>query len=429
MRRSPATRLVVVLAALSSACSATVDGTTADGGSVAPDAPAAPDLPGASDAPTGPCRWRAGEAVVLPAVTSAAPHRALLDVRPAEGGAWVLTADDAGGDRQPDVALERIDASGRRRTDGVVRFPSGFAPSSASLAVDEPTGRRAVLEEVRDTSGGTCAITLLGARGNPSARREIAFPMGGFALAGCRDLLVNSVGFTFLAEQVRALWGASVVQLDPAGATPAQDAPAVLDGFPPVPFARFGLADGSFVLVTRETINPQPRLSRLLVRRYDERGAARGETHALANTLDTLRDSTIIEADGGLLAFWEQAPAVTPDTFGVSVRALDADGRPRGEARLIWPPSFYRGGLAAAFAQGDVLAVGVFGSERGPPVVTPLAPDGTRRDTAVAIPALAATRFEALRIVATPAGALVVYTTDPGVYPNRLVAVPLSCDR
>jgi hypothetical protein len=436
MRRSPATPLVVVLAALSSACPATVDGTTADAGPpapdvpVAPDAPDAPDAPVAADAPTGPCRWRAGEAVVLPAVTSAAPHRALLDVRPAEGGAWVLTADDAGGDRQPDVALERIDASGRRRADGVVRFPSGFAPSSASLAVDEPTGRRAILEEVRDISGGTCAITLLDARGNPSARREIAFPGGGFSLAGCRDLLVNSVGFTFLAEQVRALWGASVVQLDPAGATPAQDAPAVLDGFPPVPFSRFGLADRSFVLVTRETLNPQPRLSRLHVRRYDERGAARGETHTLANTLDTLRDSTLVEAGDGLLALWEEAPAATPGAFGVSVRALDADGRPRGEARPAWAPGFYQGGLAAAFAQGDVLAGGIVGSGRLSPVVTPLGPDGTRRGDEVAIPLVAgATRVEALRLVATPTGALAIYTTDPGANPNRLVAVPLVCDR
>lgn len=412
---------LLALAMLSSGCPSTVDGTVSDGGA---------DVPVAlRDAPSGPCRWRAGEAVVLPAIGSAMAHRTLLDARSAEGGAWVLTADDAGGDREPDVALERVDASGHRRAGGAVRLPPGDAPSSASLAVDDALGRRAVLYEVRDLRGASCAITLLDALGNPSARRPISFPMGGFALAGCRDLLANGAGYTFLAEQVRALWGASVVQLDAAGETPAQMAPAVLDGWPEVSFERFGLADRSFVLASREAPGPQPRMSRVHLRRFDEAGNALADSQTPVATVREVRDLVVVGAGGSLLALWEEGTAAPP-AYGVVARALDAEGRPRGEAIAVLPSRFYEGGLAAAEAQGDVLVGGIAGSGVGLPGVIPLAPDGTPRGDVVAIPMPpGATGVERLRIVATPSGALVVFTTDPGRHPNRLVAVPIACER
>lgn len=428
MRPMPHTRPTLVAAMLSSACSATIGGTIADGG---PDAgPRRPvDSALAMDVPAGPCRWRVGAAVVLPAITSSAPHRSILDARPAEGGAWVLTSDDAGGDRQPDVALERVDASGNRRADGAVRFPSGYSPSRASLAVDEPLGRRAVLEEVRELRGASCGLTVLDARGNPSPARVIAFPTGGFSLSGCRDLQANGAGYTFLAEQIRALWGVSVVQLDAEGQTPAQLAPSVLDGFPEVLFARVGLPDRSFVLTSKETLGPLPRRTRLHLRRHDERGAALGDVQTPLDTLRAVRAFTVTGGVDALVALWEEADASTAP-YHVVVRALGPDGSPRGEARPLASPDDYQGGLAATWASGDVLAAGLFGSGVPRPVVTPLSPEGSPRGDALPIPVPpGATRVERVRLVATPSGALALYTTDPGSFPNRLVAVPLTCER
>lgn len=428
MRPTTDNRPLLVVAMLTSACPATIGGTMADGGpDVGPRLPV--DSAPSEDVPAGPCRWRAGAAVVLPAITSSAPHRSILDARPAEGGAWVLTSDDAGGDRQPDIALERVDASGSRRADGAVRFPSGYSPSSASLAVDEPLGRRAVLEEVRALRGAHCGLTVLDARGNPSPARTIAFPTGGFSLSGCRDLLANEAGYTFLAEQIRALWGVSVVQLDAEGQTPAQVAPSVLDGFPEVLFARVGLPDRSFVLTSKETLEPPPRRTLLHLRRYDGRGLPRGEVQTPLETLRAVRAFTVAGGVDALMALWEEADA-SAAPYRVVARALGADGSPRGEARPLASTGDYQGGLTATWASGDVLVAGIFGSGLLRPVVTPLSPDGAPRGDALPIPVPpGATRVERVRLVATASGALVLYTTDPGSYPNLMVAVPLTCER
>jgi hypothetical protein len=237
---------LAALVLVAPSCAATVDRTTRDGAVDAQPTTDAPSPP--ADVPAGPCGWRAGEAVCSRRPPAPRPHRTLLDLRPAEGGAWALTSDDAGGDRAPDLALERIDADGRRRA--VVRLPPGFSPTTASLAVDESLGRRAVLAEsragdVRRLRGG--APRRVGRPRGAGARSPS--PPNGFSLAGCRDLLPNAAGFTFLTEQVRALWGVEMVQLDAEGRTPAQVRDALYEGAPEMAFGRFGLPDRGFAFV------------------------------------------------------------------------------------------------------------------------------------------------------------------------------------
>lgn len=453
MRRSSALPLLLALSGLSSACPATIDGTRADGGSVADagprpsvdappigDAPAVvPDAPAVvPDAAVGRCRWRAGEAVVLPDVASPARFGSLLDVRPAEGGAWVLTADAAGGDRPADVTLERLDATGHRRVDGLVRFPAEYSPGVASLVVDEPLGRRAVLDLTRIPTGLSCGLTVLDARGNPSARRAIEFPMAHFSPSSCRDLLANGAGYTIVAEQPRWLRGPLVVQLDAAGRAPEQDFPALFDTVRDDQIARVAMADRSFVVAS--TVSPPSSGAPftgtpLRVRRYDERGFPLGEMHTVFERQDLIRGYTVIAAGDGLLLLWVSAPPVMfPTMYRLTALALDADGRPRGEARRVEPTGFSPnifGGPAAAFTGGDVLVTGYAGSVGGRPVVVPLAPDGSPRGEVVSIPAPPAGTFVAPpRLVATPSGALMVYTTlGEGRSPNSLVAVPLTCER
>jgi hypothetical protein len=459
MRQPSVVPLLLALSGLSSACATTIDGTRADGGPVAdagprpsvdatptgdapamvPDAPAVvPDAPAmVPDAAVGRCRWRAGEAVVLPDLASPARFGSLLDVRPAEGGAWVLTYDAAGGDRPADVTLERLDATGHRRVDGVVRFPAGNSPVTGSLLVDEPLGRRAVLDLTRDPAGLTCGLTMLDARGNPSARRAIEFPMADFSPSSCRDLLANGAGFTIVAEQPRWLRGPLLVQLDAAGRALEQDFPALFDTVRDDQIARFAMADHSFVVASTSTppsSGAPPSGTPLRVRHYDAQGLPLGEMHTVFERHDLIRGFTVIAAGDGLLLLWVSTPPTLPPTYRLTALSLDADGRPRGEPRRVALPGFspyYFGGLAAALAGGDVLTLGYVGSAVGRPVVVPLAPDGSLRGDVVSIPpAPAGTYVGVPRLVATPSGALVVYTTlDPSRSPNSLVAVPLTCER
>jgi hypothetical protein len=61
-------------------------------------------------------------------------------------------------------------------------------------------------------------------------------------------------------------------------------------------------------------------------------------------------------------------------------------------------------------------------------VVVPLDADGASRGEAITVPLPRPdAQVEQVRLVATPDGALAVYATDPGQYPNAIVAVPLRC--
>jgi hypothetical protein len=411
---------VAALGLVEPSCAATADQTTRDAAAPTPDAPTT-----RVDVPVGPCAWRAGAAVVLTATTSAAPHRTLLDLRPAEGGAWALSSDDAGTSRAADLVLERLDADGQRRA--AVRLPAGFSPATATLAVDETLGRRAVLGESRTSSSEGCALLLLDAAGAPAAPRTITFPNGGFNLGGCRDLLPNTTGYTFLAEQVRAIWGIEMVQLDGAGETRPRPPEALYEGLPETSFGRFGLRDGSFALVWKGSGRDPSEGPGLQLRRFDTVGTAAAPTQTVIDTREMIRDRVVLAAGDGLLALWEESTG-TSGSFQLRARSLTADGAPRGDARALTDLGASQGGLAATLARGDVLALGVTGSGVLRPTVLPLGPDGATRGAAVPLPMPAgATRVERALLVATPSGALAVFATDPGQTPNQLVAVPLSC--
>ncbi len=427
MRSFPLAAFVVLCAA----CSNTLSGVVSDASTNTPDVPAArpdvaPDV--APDRPVaGPCRWRAGEAVVLPRDPADRSRRALLDLVPAEGGAWVLTSDDAGGGRDLDTTLERLDATGHRRPNGAVRLES-IHTQRASLAVDEALGRRAVLEEAGGTGSTPCFLSLLDPAGALTARREVTFPRGGFSLAGCRGLMANRAGWTFLSEQIRALWGVSMVQLDPMGQTPMQPAPSVYDGFPEVAYARFALSERSFMLLWHEAGAQGAPPYRLRVQHFTEDAAPLAEPYTFHENPSPLRGFLATPAGDGAMALWAEPVDLPPRTYHVAVRALERGGRPRAPTRVLSELGAYQGGLSAAHARGDILATAISGSGVLRPVVIPLGPDGSPRGALVPIPTPPGTvQIGEVRIVPTPAGALVVYTTDPMVYPNRVVAVPLGC--
>ncbi len=293
--------------------------------------------------------------------------------------------------------------------------------------MDEALGRRAVLAETRTPSSEGCALLVLDATGAPSAPRAITLPTGGFTLGGCRDLLANAAGYTFLAEQVRALWGVEMVQLDGEGRTQPRTLEALFEGAPDGAFGRFPLPDQGFAFVRLPWRQGPSQPTSLLVQRFNAAGIRATPVRTVTEDAGVIRESVILAAGSGLLALWEEAAAATAP-YRVRARRLEPDGAPRADARVVIEPGFYQGGLAATLARGDVLALGITGSGVLRPTVLPLAPDGAVRGAAVPLPMPAgASVVERARIVATPQGALAVFTTEPGRYPNQLVAVPLSC--
>jgi hypothetical protein len=389
-------------------CAQSASVTTADGG-----APSVTDAPAAS----GPCRWRAG-APVVHLVANA--HRSLIDARPAEGGAWVLVSDDAGGDRMPELAIERLDATGHRLGSGPVPLPS-VAASSASLAVREPSGLRALLTDPIDHARGDCELTRLDAQARPTSTVAVRYPRDGFALTGCRALEATATGFSFLARQVRALDGLSLVPLDAMGAAgPTAPALATTTGQPT--YVRAARADGVFALLLREGS------SRLTVQAFTASGESVEPPRALQREARPSREFAASAVGDGFLAAWEEAVDTAPLQYGVAVRAIARGGAPGGSPRVLTELGFSLGALSVTAARGDVLLAAAVGTTGPRLVVVPLDADGASRGEAITIPAPRPdVLVEQVRLVATPDGALAVYATDPGQYPNAIVAVPLTC--
>ncbi len=189
----------------------------------------------------------------------------------------------------------------------------------------------------------------------------------------------------------------------------------------------FTLPDRSFVAVWKQAL-PSARVPGLRARRFDESGVALGPDHGVTEGPDVIREFVGVGTTDGAMALWETTVDTLPQRYGIALRPLDLGGRPRGETRVLTELGFYQSGLSATFARGDVLAAGVVGSVVLRPVVIPLSPDGGSRGDFIPLllPAGSA-QIGGLRIITTSMGALVVYTTDPMAYPNRLVAVPISC--
>lgn len=406
---------------LVSACASTVASTDA---AVSPDVVstdvasadvASRDVIVPTDAP--PCRWTVGDPVVLRPPTADGATRTLRDARPSSDGVWVVATDDG------DTVLERLDPRGHRL--GFARLLAGLAPASASLALNDARARRAVIVQ---SPMGTCQWIALAADGAPGAPVQVEFPNGGFSLTGCHALAVNDAGYTFLAEQVRALWGVSLVQLDARGATPSQQPPNILDGYPPVAFARDALPDQRFAFASFGQRMPRAGTS-VQAQVFGARGEDAGAPQTVRSDAGFVGDQGLIVAtDAGLVVAWVESPSGVPSSPQVWLRALDRAAAPTGPA---WSPSMFRayqGGLAATFTHGALLLTSVAGSGVLRPWVAVLSPSDAGEVANLALPMPdGAVQVGDVRIAATAEGALALYTADVGRANPALVAAPIRC--
>lgn len=408
-------------------CSATTVSATSDA-SDATDAPdvtdrLAPDIADASapdivarDMPeprdhtdaTARCAWRAGESRDL--VEGVPAECELLDLATGAEGSWILWACDDRATARWSVRVARL------RDDGTAVGSSVLATEStrptwlarAALAVDDARDRRAAL--LGDATQRP-ALQGFGATTTPTWTTTIAQPAGTFPLDDLRDPAVTADGFSVIGDQVRALWGTTLVLTDAMGATQrGVDLDLAADPFGEV--SRFGMSDGGFSLVLR-VAGTAPRA---LVRRYDAAGAPRGAVMELG-PLARASSRVWIRPDAvAAIALWDSP-------LGPSLRGINVDGTlATVTQRLTTLPPFSADDADLAVSQGDVLLAATAGSGVLRTVVQPLSRGGATLGTILSL-GLAEPAPGRVRIVPTRSGALVAHRRSATV----ITLTPLTC--
>jgi len=404
------------------ACAETAGGVTGDAGR-----PDAADAADATDVAIGRCRWRVGAAVDLPR-QGAGVTCALVDLAAGAPGAWVARAcDRLAGDmdaRRP-MVVDRVGPRGDVVT--TTRAAEG-ADGRAWLAVDDGLDRRALLLEA--AAGRGESLVALGRDGAAAAARALEPDPMHFSLGGHQDLAVTRAGFACVAQQIRALWGVSMLELDAGGRSVMARDLGFSQAFTPR-IKRLALPDRGFFMAWAEP--GMMGAASLQMQRYDEDGTPSAGAHMLDARLSAaaervpLRVAAAPAAGGGALVVWEAEADTLPPQRTVAVRRVGRDGAVLAATSLLTSVGFYAGGVDAAAAGGDVLVTAVAGSGVLRLVVAALDPDGAQRGELIPVAMVAPTPPErtVARVVATAEGALVAFQRDAAT----VSVVPLTCER
>lgn len=406
-------------------CAATIDARAGDGG----------DVPAPADAPSGPCRWRA-----LPAVDvtpRSLPRHRLVDAVATEDGAWVAFRAHLPGRDSDELRVMRLREDGTEHPD----YPAGTTARADlygipfreglvfSMVWDAPRRTLATLSEGMTDRGG-CVWT---ATEGPDARTvRMIDPnavMPGFSRGGCQSLLRTRGGYSFVTEQIRALWGTDLLSMSLAGdltaarSLPMTEAPAQQG------VSRTALAGGGFVANWVETsVGPPPRVTGLHVRRFDEDGTPLGPMQVLASGDATLKNAVVVETSAGMVALWEGQADTFPASEALVTRALDARAAPTREPEALSALGFFLGGLSATTRGPEVLATAVTGRDGLRLTFAALDTRGSLRQQVDTGLADVDGPTRTARVVATPSGALVFATVAQSADGGRVVAVPMRCE-
>jgi len=405
---------------LAAACAETTAGVVGEAGR--------PDVVDAADAASGPCRWRAGAVVDLPR-QGAGVTCALVDLAAGAPGAWVARAcDRLAGDvdaRRP-MVVDRLGARGD--VAGTTRDIEGV-DGRAWLALDDTLDRRALLLEA--AAGRGTVLAVLGRDGAALSARGVEPDPMHFSLGDHQNLAVTRAGFSCVAQQIRALWGVSLLQLDAGGRSVMAIDLGFSRAFTPR-IKRLALPDRGFFMAWAEP--GMMGAASLQVRRYEEDGAPLSAGgHMLdarlpaASPQAPLRVTAAPATDGGALVVWEAEADTLPPLRTVAVRRVGRDGAPLAATSLLTSVGFYGGGVDAAAAGGDVLVTAITGSGVLRLVVAALGPDGAPRGELIPVAMVSPTPPErtAARVVATAGGALVAFQRDAAT----VSVAPLTCER
>ncbi|MEZ4394614.1 MAG: hypothetical protein R3A48_26370 [Polyangiales bacterium] len=406
-------------------CAATVDGTASgDAGGAAHDA----------DVPAAPrdCAWRPAAAVEV-SPPGDLRYR-LVDAAPTPDGAWVTYRARRPGGDDDELFVTRVTASGEPHPGAplgsVIRAPLFGLAGTASLQTSMlGEGEGLTMLFGGETDRGACVWARLAGPDTRAIRSlnpsELA---AGFTLTGCGAMLRTAGGYSFVSEQVRALWGTTLLELDEGGGFTRSSELPMTAGPTQSGVSRVALPGGDFLGSWVEAAAPQGRMSSLNARRFSERGEARGDTFAITTTVETLKDSVLTLTAEGVVALWEGPADRFPASDALLVRALSRDGRPVEEPQALTSLGFFLGGLSAAARGDELLATAI------------TARDGMRLELVVmsargALRAQVDTGLRDLdgplrlsRVTATREGALVFATVAQGERGGRVVAVPMRCE-
>lgn len=415
------------LAIAATGCAATVDGTARDGG--------AADVPPPVDARTGPCQWRARPAVDV--TPRSVPRYRLVDAIATEDGAWVAYRFHLPGRDTDALYVARLREDGSPHPDvpegSTARADLFGLPFRASLEFSmtwDPARRTlATLSEAETDRGGCVWTATEGANARTIRTLDPSSLMPGFARAGCRALLPTRDGYSFVSEQVRALWGTDLLTLSRAGdllgfrSLPMTEAPAEQG------ISRIRTRDNGFVATWVETRGVgMARESSLRARRFSEDGLPVGPQQVIARSASTLKNALLVETSAGLVALYEGSADTFPVSDALLTHALDPQGAPAREPEAQSGLGFFLGGLSATTRGDEVLATAVGTRDGIRLAMLRLDARGSLRgqiDTGlndVDGPTRTA------RVVATPSGALVFATVAQGAEGGVVVAVPMRCE-
>jgi hypothetical protein len=319
-------------------------------------ADATPDAaPDAADAKADACEvartqacasWSLAAPIVLDVPMVAAPKlRALAGDC---GGAWLLVDGRARDDGTPLTAIVRLDLDGR-----IAKDPKVFttpARAGATLAVDFVSKRAAAFAD--GVSGGY-GFMRLDAPPFPSGTFAPVSIASGFSLAGVTHGAAGPSGFSFLSEEVRALWGLERVAVSLDGAFRDRRVLAVpadvgLSGTPV--FDRVAYDDGAYTLVWLDRKGGARRAAY-----YDPSEAPTAATTLRAAT-DTSLDLGQATAADGFVDVYRTAPGAESATLDFHARGgalVRRATKPAGFATTLHGMSmtFTRGALLM-FAEG-----------------------------------------------------------------------------
>jgi hypothetical protein len=326
-------------------------------------------------------------------------------------GAWLLADATAPGGAQPVTVIARLDLQGRV-VDARVFVAVPAMP--ATLAVDFASQRAAMFG-----AGGAGYVFLrLDAPAFPNGSVVPITPTTGFSLAGASNGAASPTGFSFFAEEVRALWGLERLGVDLDGAFTNRlilDLPATVGLSASATYSRVAYDEGGYTLLwVDRTTGTRQALG------YDERELTTGvRTLRVANDasfvlgavatasptgfVDAHREG--LESESALLDFYSRDGA----THSRQVR------RPSGFAATLQ-------GFSMAYTRGSLLSVNEGGS--GVPRIELQAYD-YESDTFTAVGGQILTRtMSTSRMTAAGRGALVAWDDGRGTLQTAAIACP-----
>ncbi len=326
-------------------------------------------------------------------------------------GAWLLVDAVSRSARQPVTVIARLDAQGRTGNRVWVGVP---AVGESTLAVDFVSGRAAAMA----TGGEGNGYRFL-RLDHPEFPNNAFVPINagtGFSLGGCRHGMASPGGWSFVAEQIRALWGLERVALGIDGTFRDRvmlRVPEELGLTGMAVYERVAFDDGAYTMLWLD------RAARSRQALYYDSAEQPGTVRSLRATTVDANILGAIATDDGLVDVYAMSATDNAARFAF----FDRTGTQR-RREVTRPASLATTlrGFSMAFTRATLLSVAAGGS--GVPMLESVSYTNADNALAVQAPLRLASPMVDSRAAAVAGGALVVWVDSA----NELHSVRLGCE-